>query len=332
MLKLHKLKKRTEHLSIVPSETGLAVADLNFDDRHPSIGFCDFSPWDSSLAREETISRYASKHKLKRRPCATVLPSRDYTILTLEAPDVPQEEWADAIRWNIADMVDFDTEKAIIEVFPAPEINSGNRKQQIYAVVTRQEVIQACTALINEAQVKLETIDIPELVLRNIAIRLPEDAQGVALVHMTHDRGMVLISRKGQLYFARTMDFGLDDLLANTAETSELSLVTDSPFDHIVLEIQRSLDYYDRYFSQPPVNCIVFTPMATPVPGLFDSIQQSIDQPVRELDLHELVAFDDELNKETQANCIVAIGAALRHGADPAGKESSASQHPISHA
>ena len=55
----------------------------------------------------------------------------------------------------------------------------------------------------------------------------------------------------------------------------ELSLDAIAPeqqqaMDAIVLEVQRSLDYYESHFGQPPINSLVIAPLQQNVPGLVD--------------------------------------------------------------
>ncbi|MBI1195746.1 MAG: hypothetical protein GC138_07865 [Gammaproteobacteria bacterium] len=312
MLNLSHVMQKPGRLAIAPSDDGLAIADLKPGKTHPSLTLCEFTPWKSTDNRETVVAARSASLHLKNRACATVLETSDYNILNMEAPNVPDEEVNDAIRWQIRDLIDFDVEDAVIEVFPAPPGNGIQQKRLLHVVVTRAQTLKTRADLIYSAKTKLDVVDIPELALRNIATRLQEDSTGVALVHLTAERGMVLISRKGQLYFARTMNTGIRGFKETSQTSGDLALADTSPFDRLILEIQRSLDYYDRYFSQPPIAGIVFTPLAEPVPGLFDFVKKSLGVNVRELDMAEVVEFGDNVSPTGVAQCVVAIGAAMR--------------------
>lgn len=312
MLNLSHVMQKPGRLAIAPSDDGLAIADLKPGKTHPSLTLCEFTPWKNADNRESVVAARSASLRLKNRACTTVLETTDYNILNMEAPNVPDEEVNEAIRWQIRDLIDFDVEDAVIEVFPAPPGNGIQKKRLLHVVVTRAQTLKSRADLINRTKAKLDVIDIPELALRNIATRLREDQTGVALVHLTAERGMVLISRQGQLYFARTMNTGIRGLRETSQTVGTLALADTGSVDRLILEIQRSLDYYDRYFYQPPIAGIVFTPLAEPIPGLFDYVKQSLGVDVRELDMAEVVEVADDVGRAGLAQCVVAIGAAMR--------------------
>ena len=78
--------------------------------------------------------------------------------------------------------------------------------------------------------------------------------------------------------------------------------------------MQRSLDHFDRQYSHIPVSRMVLA--STPVvPGLAADLAESVDIPVQELDLAEILDFPNvpELrDPAVQASRLLIIGAALR--------------------
>jgi len=312
MLNRSHVIPKNGQLAIAPSDDGLAIADLQPGADHPSLKLCEFAPWEGDTSREDVMTAQSAELKLKNRLCASVLPATEYSILSIEAPNVPDDEIQSAIRWQIRDMIDFDADEAVVEIFPAPQGNGVQQKRRLYVVVTRAQTIKALVDLVTHANTKLDIIDIPELALRNIAAKLSEDDAGLAMVHLSSERGMVLISRQKQLYFARTMDIGINTLNKVAPSVGSLALADNDAFDRIVLEIQRSLDYYDRYFYQPPIAGVVFAPLPEPIPGLFEYVQASLGIAVRELDIAEVVDVEQTIDRSKLAQCVVAIGAALR--------------------
>lgn len=87
---------------------------------------------------------------------------------------------------------------------------------------------------------------------------------------------------------------------------------TEALFDALALEVQRSLDYYDRQFQQAPITHLLITPLAVPLPGLIESLSSSIGLKVRMLELAEVVEGADKIPAEHVGKCVLAIGAALR--------------------
>ena len=164
-----------------------------------------------------------------------------------------------------------------------------------------------------EAELNLTTIDIPELVLRNICSYCPEDEEGMVMVYLAKERGLVVITRQSTLYLARSLDLGYDALLASADKAGDLGLDSfNAEFDRLTLEIQRSLDYYDRYFNQSSVAGIVLAPTEQPIPGLLEYLNSNLGLSASTLDLNQIVSTPQPIDLSHQANCLLAIGAALR--------------------
>ena len=302
MLKLFTKKSAGGYAAVVPGEEGLCVASLAGAGRQARLQACDFAPWPEDGDRAGLLAGKVREHRLGRRACTTVMDLGDYTVLSVEAPDVPPDELRAAIRWQIKDLIDFHIDDAVIDVFDAPPSGASGRQNMLYVVVSRISQVRERVDLLQEAEANLTTIDIPELVLRNLCARLPEDETGVAFVYLTRERGLLVITRQSTLYFARTLEMGFASLADGDS----------GQYDRLVLEVQRSLDYYDRYFVQPPVAGLVLAPCEAPLPGLTDYLHDSLGLAVRSLDLNEVIACDHEMDAATQARCLPAIGAALR--------------------
>jgi len=87
---------------------------------------------------------------------------------------------------------------------------------------------------------------------------------------------------------------------------------TEALFDALALEVQRSLDHYDRHFQQAPITHLLITPLAEPLPGLIESLSSSIGLKVRMLDIGDVIEGADKIPTEHVGECVLAIGAALR--------------------
>jgi len=303
--------------AVVPGDMGIAVAMLGpaTGSGKPKLELCDFTPWQDDCSPQELLARKVRELSLSKRPCTTVMGLGEYSIISVDAPDVPPAELRAALRWQVKDLIDFHIDDALIDVFDAPPSGAHGQKKMLYVVVSRTSTVRERVEQMQAAEANLTTIDIPELVLRNITTRLPEDEGGVAMVYLARERGLVVVSRESTLYFARTLDIGYDYLTQGLADTDELSLENNAVFDRLVLEVQRSLDYYDRYFQQPPVSALVLAPTEISIPGLPAYLHDTLGLQVKLLDLAEIVECEQELSSQQQAHCLAAVGAALREEA-----------------
>ena len=302
MFSLFPKQSNAGYAALVPGEAGLCLASITADGKQPRLAICDFMPWPASGDNDKLLADAVRRHRLGKRAVTTVMALDDYTVLSVEAPDVPPDELRAAIRWQIKDLIDFHIDDAVVDIFDAPPSGAHGRQNTLYVVVSRLSRVRERVDQLQQAEANLTTIDIPELVLRNITQRLPEDEAGVAFVYLTRERGLLIITRQSTLYFARTLDMGYADLAGDD----------HAQYDRLVLEVQRSLDYYDRYFVQPPVSGLVLAPCETPLDGLADYLHGALGLAVRSLDLREVIACDHDMDASTQARCLPAIGAALR--------------------
>jgi MSHA biogenesis protein MshI len=312
MFSLMGKNKNQTVAAVVPGEMGIAVASLSSGADKPRLNVCDFSQWEEGSEHEKQLAQKAKEFSLAKHDCTTVMGLGEYTVLSVDAPDVPPTELRAAVRWQVKDLIDYHIDDAVIDVFDAPSSGAHGQQNKLYVVVSRTSTVRKRVDQMQDANVNLTTIDIPELVLRNITSRLPENEAGVAMVYLTRERGLVVVSRQSTLYFARTLDMGYEYLNQGMDSGEGLSLESNAVFDKLVLEIQRSLDYYDRYFSQPPVAGLVLAPTEVPVPGLAEYLNQALGMSARHFDISEIVDCDSPLSESQQAHCLPAIGAALR--------------------
>ena len=312
MFSLMGKNKKQPMAAMVAGEVGVAVATLAAGADKPRLTICDFSLWEEGIEHEKLLAQKAKEFSLAKHDCITVMGLGEYSVLSVDAPDVPPNELRAAVRWQVKDLIDFHIDDAVIDVFDAPASGAQGQQNKLYVVVSRTATVRNRVDQLQDAEANLTTIDIPEMVLRNIAARLPENDAGVAMVYLTRERGLIVVARQSTLYFARTLDIGYQYLNQGVSDGSELSLESNAAFDKLVLEVQRSLDYYDRYFLQPQVAGLVLVPTEEPVSGLDEYLSQALGLSVRHLDLSEIVECEPPLSTARQAHCLPAIGAVLR--------------------
>lgn len=314
MLDLFKKKIRKNTLAAVcPGEELITIAVVRRDEGvAPVLEMCVAEPRDPATDLQKQLASLLKKHKLNSVMCSSLMGLNEYNMMLVEAPDVPASELRAAMRWKVKDMIDFHIDDAIIDVFEVPSSKTSGRQSVMYAVVARiRETRQRIDDLV-EAGFELSTIDIPEMALRNISSLLPEDVSGVALVHLGPRRGLITITRQSTLYFSRRLDTGTDMLFDFQQDSDDLTVRSEGWLDSIVIEIQRSLDYYDSHFSQQAVSGVVLTPLGRTINGLEGYLRSQLDLPVRILDINDMVDSNQTLAAEQQVQCLGAVGAALR--------------------
>jgi MSHA biogenesis protein MshI len=269
----------------------------------PRILKWGFKGLEQGQSPDKALASLARDFDLKRAHCTTVLNDGDYKLLLTEAPNVPSDELKAALRWRIKDLIDFHINDAALDAFDLPGIEHQGPRET-YVVAARNAAIRTRADVLSAAGINLDIIDIPELAQRNIAACLPEDAAGMAMISFRPRNGLITVTRQGQLYLSRPLPVG------STALAEEGTRQTH--FDQVVLEIQRSLDYFESHFREAPVRHVVVAPLSTEVPGLVDYLAANLSAQVSMMDLGHALDCEVEFPPAWQSRCLFTIGAALR--------------------
>jgi MSHA biogenesis protein MshI len=253
--------------------------------------------------------RLRKEFKLDEYRCTTLLKFADYQLHSLDAPNVPAAELKNAVRWRVKDVLDYPVEQATVDVLDVPVDKGGTgRNHLVYAVTARNEVIERVVRPYNESNVPLEVIDIPAVAQRNIAALFEPEGRGVAMLGFYAECGKLTFTRGGELYLTRRIEISLAQLTeANAERRNEL-------FERIALELQRSLDNFDRQFNYVPIAKLLLAPMPQDI-GLQQYLAANIYMPVETIDLSAVMDFPaiPELKHPArQSQCLQSIGAALR--------------------
>jgi MSHA biogenesis protein MshI len=301
-----KAKKHAAWLAMVLHRDGIVAASVSRGEGKPAVMLASFFP---GQAGADALGKAGKDLHAAVYRCTTVLGGGDYQIMTVEAPKVPPEERKAALRFRLKDILDFPVDDATFDLVEIPlDPNAAVRPQQsVFAVAARNGVVKARQALFQQAKLDLGTIDIPEMAQRNVSSLIEAEGRGVAMLSFDEDGGLLTVSWRGELYLSRRIEVTLAQLLDADHERKHQA------FDKITLELQRSLDHFERQFSFISVARLVLAPSG--VRGLEDYLAGNLYTRVETLDLASLldIARVPELaGASAQQRFFVAIGAALR--------------------
>lgn len=240
--------------------------------------------------------------------CSSLLALGEYQLLMVEAPNVPAEELKTAVGWRLKDMIDFPVADATIDVVDVPAAkNAPAHNHQVFAVAARNSVIEPRQNLFSDSKVGLDAIDIPEMAQRNFSAMLEPEGRGVAMLSFDLDGGLLTVTFGGELYLARRMDITLAQLIGGEADKQQQC------HDRIALELQRSLDHFERQFSYVAVSKLVLAPTGNR--ALHEYLSRNLYLPVELLDMDAVLDLQHvpELKDDAQqARYFMTLGGALR--------------------
>lgn len=254
------------------------------------------------------LQRAAREMHLERYECATLLDPDDYQILVVDAPKVPPTELKTAMRWRVKDLLDAHIDDVTLDVLdiPPPKDAPANN-HSMYAVAGRNDAIERTIKRFEEAEIPLSIIDIPETAQRNIAALYEDSGRGAALLYFGPNGGLLTINYEGELYLTRRFDI-------SHAQLTDPAGREDAQ-GRVLLELQRSLDHFDRQFRTISISKLLLGPEPSSS-GLAEMVADGSGLPVQRIDLNEVVeVVGGPLDARMQWRLFHLIGATLRQEA-----------------
>lgn len=236
----------------------------------------------------------------------TLLQRGHYQLVPLDAPEVPRDEWKQALRWQFKDLVSFPLEDAAVDVLEVPQRGPG--RARVLAVAASQAEVQALAEPARAAGLPQKAVDVPETALRNISGLVEPAERAQAVLHLG-TYGLLVITVAGELVQARGIE-----LSAQQVALPEGDAVRQQAVERAGLELQRTLDSFERQHSQLHMARL----LVVPTPGsaaLCAFLRELLYAPVEELDLGEALDLGEVADLSERAAFgpwAMAIGAALR--------------------
>jgi MSHA biogenesis protein MshI len=293
-------------VAVVFSKRGVHVAQVDYVGPRPKVAKCSFYPL--SEVTPSALDKIRKDAQLEDARFTTLLPASEYQMMMVDAPNVPVDELKTAIRWKIKDSLNYHVDDAAVDVLQIPTNKyGGDRPQSLYAIAASNETIRKRIAMFEKAKLELSVIDIPEMAQRNIAALFETEARGLAMLAFDDEGGLLTITCDGEMFLSRRIEITLGQLQDADENLRQQYL------DRVELEVQRSLDYFDRQFHHIPVNRLVLS-----VPeslGLDKALTSNLGLPVEMLDLSQgmdIAAVPELSDSEFACYALPALGAALR--------------------
>lgn len=315
-----KTSKPQTRVGFVIGSDQLSLAHVEDRQGVPHLLNCRSASLSSEKSAPRVLSRLLKDLGAEGELCNLVLSPLDYHLYLVEAPSVDDSELRAAARWKVKDLLDGKPEDVAIDWFRVPQ-NAYRGRDMVYVVASPKARIRMLVDLVEECGLRLESIDIPELVMRNLAAHFVGDREGVAFMDLRAGGSTMNVTRQGELYLSRRINSKLD---ANIMQTADW----DATRARLVMEIQRSLDYYESQMAMPSISKLVLVQRRYDGIALAAALGSELNATVEVLDLDSSLSSDVRLPPELQQLATLAIGATLRQFADPSRSEAGSDAEP----
>ena len=239
-------RKKHSMLGVDFLPTGIAVAQVvKSPGAVAMLRHSEFLPSQGRQAQAGALREWVSRHGLRRAACYCLLRDTDYDINLVERPEVDESELAQAMTWRIRDLVSYDVASAVVDIYPMP-VSAKNNRQQVSVVSADESVVGDYVDTIGAAGLRLEVIDVHDLVSANLPVVRQGQERSQAILSLGEEGGMLNLFHDTDLYVSRRFKIGISRLASANAEDP-------AAYDDLLLEIQRSMDYYESYYGNGSV-------------------------------------------------------------------------------
>jgi len=258
---------------------------------------------------------------LRNEACHIILAPEFYSLTLVDRPPVAAADLKDAVRWAVQENIDYPMELAELDMFDLPSSASrDSNRDLLFVTVVRKDLIARLMGYIHDNGLQGSTVGISELSFRNtIATLFPEADRSIGLVRLTANSGLINISRSAELFLSRRI----------TGIPGQFSEEAWPDFrDQLLLQVQRSIDYYESAMSQPPCDAIVVATTHNWEENVCTYLDEMLPVPIRsftevlgqrfDLTLHNPEPIDIDWENITQDHsnaisaALPAIGGVLR--------------------
>jgi MSHA biogenesis protein MshI len=239
------------------------------------------------LRGSDTPQAFAKRVKaldLPARSVVAVLPLAECQLLQIEAPAVPPAELKAAARWRIKELIDAHLDDLTLDVMVVGD-GRPRATKQLFVAAAHTRAVRETGDWTRAAGLQLGVIDIRETAQRNLQTAFAQargrGERATAALMLHGAQCLLTISAAGELFYARRLDWDVDTLRADAGDaaaaqaspadaTAELSFDEMDIVDYgaepevgarpdegdvprIVIELQRSLDVWERSWPELPL-------------------------------------------------------------------------------
>ncbi|MDX1696322.1 MAG: hypothetical protein R3208_21330 [Ketobacteraceae bacterium] len=265
---------------------------------------CGRGEWGAAL-RE-----YVKANNLKQLETHIVFHPDFYELMLIDAPEVPDEELNEAVKWRVKDFISSSIENYVVEAFRLPSDAYRGRMNMIYVAFMKKDAVRDIVALCEELDLELVDIGISELARAALTQSDELNDLGVAFLHLGEKQGQIDLYENGHLYLSRGIDTGYSMLNRGAPTEGGLSLDNSDQLDGLALDVQRSLDYYESQLGKSGVSRLFLLTPEIIAEDTCESLSQILPVKVTPYDLRERYSCDADCSSHMDS-CSIALGAVL---------------------
>jgi type IV pilus assembly protein PilM len=283
------LERKGSGWSVAHAELRELTSDARDEDQWPSLEAVQAAS-ECGWARGEDV--------------AVSLQGRPATVRYLDLPDMPNRELRDALRWEAKKSSSQAVEDLVVDYVRGPSVKTDQgRSVPVTLVVAERGAVEQEFRLYRQNGLRIKVMDINPCAFYYAAHRLGRDQTGtgcVAFVDIGAGRMDINVAKHGTLRFSRSVQLGGDMLtqglvraLGTTVPDAEtikreqglsgkpkVLEVLGPDVDRLVVEIQRSVDYYRAQSHDGALEALWLGGGTSLMPGIVEYVARFFDTKV----------------------------------------------------
>ena len=294
-----KAKRVQTGIDFLP--TGVAVTQVSRERKNAGVLLQSaFLPSAGALQQAAALRQWVHDNHLQHVTCHCLLARHDVQLLQLEKPAVADDELLQAVKWKVKDLISFDVEKSVIDVYELPN-SPKTPVEYINAVVANEDVVARYVDVVRESGLELQVLDIYELATKNFIQSQPLENSTTMVLQFSDNDSLVTIYHHGDLYVARDFKIGLLDIEAALHQGEDT-------YDALLLELQRSMDYFESSYGLGLAQKMLMFPQTAGTDRMASYLQNYVNFDVE----FAHITSADGAENALDVHCFPAYCAALR--------------------
>lgn len=235
---------------------------------------------------------------------AVSLQSRPPVVRHMDVPPIPPRELREALKWEAKKATSLALEEMVVDYVAGASLGgTPDRKIPVTMVVAERAAVEGEFRQYQQAGLPVKVMDINPLAFYHAAHRLERDQTGsgcVALVDIGTARMEINVVKQGALRFTRSVPLGGEALTQSVIQklgadfgqaeaikreqgltgNAKIQEVLRPEIDRLVVEIQRSIDYYRAQSRDGALEGMFLAGGAPLMPGFVEHVASFFDAKV----------------------------------------------------
>lgn len=224
-------------------------------------------------------------------------------IRRVDLPKMPESDLAEAVRWQLRDVVEGPVTDYVVRYSHLDEYQSGeNIKYSLLAYAIKRDVVQTLLDFLKKTSLKVIGVEPAPVSLLAVFDVLHgwKESEAYALIDFGESKSLFSVMERGKLYFSRPLS-GI------SAQRFRLTGMSVPDFHtQIAVEVQKSMDAFTLMFKKERVDHLFLTGGGAVLPDLEKSLARTLATPTTILDPGVRFQMPEPANRY-----LVALGLAL---------------------